>query len=68
MLMARCTAAIQAAFPEAVWVRIEISQIRSSSGNLYIQAIERAKEDGRELAKATAELERIKKRVAQPKP
>ena len=55
-LMARCTAAINAAFPEPVWVRIEISQIRSSSGNLYVQAIERSKEDGREMAKATAQI------------
>jgi exodeoxyribonuclease VII large subunit len=56
MLMARCTAAINVAFPEPVWVRIEISQIRSSSGNLYVQAIERSKDDGRELAKATAQI------------
>lgn len=56
MLMARCTAAMQAAFPEPVWVRIEISQIKSSGGNLYLQAVERTKDDGREIAKATAQI------------
>jgi exodeoxyribonuclease VII large subunit len=53
-LLNRCGSVIKSAFPEPVWVRMEISQIKSSGGHLYMGAIERADDDGRELAKTTA--------------
>jgi exodeoxyribonuclease VII large subunit len=53
-LLTHCGAVIKSAFPEPVWVRIEISQMKSSSGHLYMGAIERGETDGRELAKTTA--------------
>ncbi|MDB5839318.1 MAG: Exodeoxyribonuclease 7 large subunit [Herminiimonas sp.] len=53
-LLTRCSAAIKSAFLEPVWVRIEVSQIKFSGGHLYLAAIERAEESGKEVAKTTA--------------
>ena len=53
-LLARCGAAIKAAIPSAVWVRIEISQISANGGHLYFIAVERDGTDGREIAKVKA--------------
>lgn len=55
-LMARCAATVQAAFPEPVWVRIEISQLRSVGGNLYIEAVERSPDEGKMLAKVATQI------------
>lgn len=53
-LLAQCGSVLKSAFPSPVWVRIEISQIKSSGGHLYLNAIERSEEGGNELAKTTA--------------
>lgn len=54
-LLSRVSGVIKSAFPEPVWVRIEVSQLRSYGGHLYIAALDRD-ENGNELAKASAHI------------
>lgn len=53
-LLDRCGRALKREFDTPTWVRIEINQVKPSGGNLYVSAIERASDGGREIAKTTA--------------
>lgn len=54
-LLARVSGVIKSAFADPVWVRIEISQLRSHGGHLYLAAVERD-ENGNEVSKANAQI------------
>lgn len=54
-LLGRVAGAINTAFEDPVWVRIEISQLQMHSGHLYIAAVDRD-QNGKEKAKARAQI------------
>lgn len=54
-MLTRVSGVIKSAFAEPVWVRIEVSELRSGNGHIYISAVDRD-ENGNVLAKANAHI------------